>query len=67
MIDKLKKWATSKTVWGTIILSVSFVPQLAPYEPILRPIGTALAGVGVADKLDRIREAANPNRPRSSY
>lgn len=56
-MGKLIGWATSKTVWGALALAASQVPALAAYSPLLHVAGTALAGVGVADKLDRIKTA----------
>lgn len=61
-MNKLLALAKSKTVWGSLLLAASFAPQLAPYAGTLHVVGTGLAGVGVADKLDKIK-AALTNAP----
>jgi hypothetical protein len=47
----------SKTVWGGLLLAAANIPKLAPYSSMLTMFGTALAGAGVAHKLDKIKEA----------
>ena len=49
----------SKTVWGSVLLGASFLPQLYDYKEILQAGGVALGGVGVAHKLDKIKDASN--------
>lgn len=51
----------SKTVWGSIFLGASFLPQLYDYKEILQAGGVALGGVGVAHKLDKIKTATEDN------
>lgn len=48
----------SKTVWGSVLLGVSGLPQLYDYKDILQAGGTILAGAGVAHKLDKIKDTA---------
>jgi hypothetical protein len=51
----------SKTVWGGLLLAAANIPKLAPFAPMLTTVGTALAGAGVAHKLDKIKEAVKGN------
>ena len=51
------KQLKSKTVWGGILLAAANIPRLEPFAAILNTVGTALAGAGVAHKLDKIKEA----------
>jgi hypothetical protein len=56
MLNQLK----SKTTWGSILIALSFVPQLKEISEYLVAAGVALGGAGVAHKLDKIKEAAQP-------
>ena len=56
-MNNILKQFKSKTVWGSIMIAAANIPQLAPFSVILTTIGTALAGAGVAHKLDKIKEA----------
>jgi hypothetical protein len=46
-----------KTIGGSVLIALSFIPKFAAFAPYLLASGTALGGVGVADKLDKIKEA----------
>lgn len=49
-----------KTLVGTFLLvlaeSAPSIPALAPYAPLLQMAGTALAGVGIVHKFDKMAD-----------
>ena len=58
---KLLRWATSKTVWGTVATVAGWLASQPVLDKptIIKGIGAVLIGVGTADKLDRIKHAVN--------
>lgn len=56
----------SKTVWGSVIYGASYIPALAPVAPLLQAGGVALSGVGVAHKLDKIKDAVSASSDKES-
>lgn len=60
-MNKVLGFLKSKTVWGTVLYAGSLTPWGAPFAGILQPAGIALGGVGVAHKLDKIKDALTSN------
>ena len=52
-----RKWYQKKTNWGLLIYAagegMSFVPITLPFSPIVKTIGSILAGYGIADRVNK--------------
>lgn len=60
MKAKIIRLISSKTVWGTIASVAAWLSQQPVLDKttIIKGVGAVLIGTGVADKLDKIKDAA---------
>jgi hypothetical protein len=58
-MDSLLTLLRSKTVYGALLIGAAQLPMFVDYRDQMMGIGLGLFGVGIAHKLDKIKDAAS--------